>query len=314
MAIARSGNPEMSIEYRGGGIPVLGESISYVGSKTGRVYTLDTLYSDTVAFKEAGPQYTVAQYEMFRNYTKVFPNRDEEKSFLRIAGSLEHRKTLAVLARYQDEVVGHGIFPRYNYDYDTYMYSSRAIQKDYEKDGLGMEMWRIALNMHQSMIGRNRFIRGIYFMTMTAVSIRSLEVAREAGIMSGTIFPLEMRYGQSSEAQSAMLAGFTRFRLTAEELNVGEEERGVPQELGLNNGIVKNELAYLGNNENFTLMPGTRTTAIHRVMFKLQPGEKLLPGEKPPKENFGMVPGDVMLVLLLRGKNVNGDTSLNKAA
>lgn len=257
MAIARSGNPEMSVEY--GDIPILGEITSFKGRSL-RVFSIESYYSNGSSFKDRTAEDAQMVLDILSNYIKAFPNRDIGKSQARVMDSLRHPKTLALLARYQGEVVGHGIFPRFVVEgensRENYMYTSRAIQKDFEGDGLGMEMWRIASGiMHQRLTGRNRLIKGIIMMTQNAASIRSLELLRENGIMDGIIYPFERRWDKCRSAQTAMLTAYSQFRLR-------------PRRLNIETGVSEGELEELGPNESFILREGTRTAEIDDIMHK----------------------------------------------
>lgn len=296
MAMSK-GHPEMRAEYNRE-ILIPGKQIVYQGRSSGRIYTIKSHYS------ESPIERADLIYELFQNYRCTFLNRDERMSFLRVSESVRHPRTLVLFARHEDIVIGHAILPRYLHENDYYMYSSRAIQKEYEQDGLGIEMWRIGLGIHRGIIAKSRIIRGILFMTQNAASVRSLEILRRSRVMNGAIYPFERGYDRELEAQNAMLAGHLLFRLTPQEFYTNPATSSVSRVLDLVTGVGRGELEELGVNEGFDLKPGTRTAEIHEIMFN----------RKPEEGGLGMTKKDVVWTLLMRKNPVNMELPLKKAA
>ncbi|MBI4038698.1 hypothetical protein HY384_01950 [Candidatus Daviesbacteria bacterium] len=135
-------------------------------------------------------------------YRGVYPNRSKRNPELtteRVLKSLSYPRTILLLASYQREPVGFGIFPRFYIGDEPVLYSSRAILPEHEQEGLGTFFLKRGIELHQIACLRTKkpLLNGV-LMTQSAYSVLSLENLRRDGIIE-KIQPFEEPYDKEGK-------------------------------------------------------------------------------------------------------------------
>ncbi|OGE33487.1 hypothetical protein A3J19_01575 [Candidatus Daviesbacteria bacterium RIFCSPLOWO2_02_FULL_41_8] len=200
-------------------------------------------------------------------YLGVYPQRDRDKSIERVRKSLSYPRTIVELAYSEDQLVGAGIFPRFNLEGEPLFYSSRFILPDHTRQGLGPYMMEDAILRHQQELATaHRVLRFGAIMAMNPDSVGSLWKLSIVGDSwpirkpaNDQVEPTVNFYPQGSTQQLLMLRAHGLFHMASDSIHVLT-------------GVSSAELSELGMNE--TYKPGAEkrmSWLIHKIMVSRYP-------------------------------------------
>ncbi len=126
-------------------------------------------------------------------YLATYPYRDHDMSVERIMRGLSHPRTKLLIAYDGDVAKGFGLFPRFSFEGEPVIYSSRAFLK--EGDGLGTGVLDLGIQLHQedAIKGRNKIPSWGVLMTQNVYSKMTLDKLKEQGRIK-KILPFDVRY------------------------------------------------------------------------------------------------------------------------
>lgn len=256
-----------------------GEITHFTGKD--KTYNIETYRSGTGRFTDLS-EYSGLTDTITGLYLPVHPFRDRKISTERMQRTLHHPRTILELIRYQNTLVGFGIFPRLLISHGVSSYrepvinSTRAILPEHEGQGLGTHLLERAINLHQD---ENPKLRWGILMTQNPLSVFTLEKIPSIEL----IYPFKERFNAKRWAQTVMLGGHQAIYMNS---------------LGINTitGVSKGELRGFGMNETWRPRPDQgRVWEIYEEMISPAPD-----GLEMNREA-----GDVVYVLFRFGK-LNG--------
>lgn len=184
-------------------------------------------------------------------YLSIYPNRDRNISIERMKKSLSYPRTIVMLARYEEQSVGFGIFPRMLITGEPVLYSTRAFQKEHEREHMGSHTLSKAIRIHQEESQKgHRVMRYGVLMTQNAYSVTSL--ARIPCIDRVLPFKGE-RYSKYPQAKYYMLRVHSEVMLNSRTIET-------------DTGVSRGELSELGMNEVRPDRSEEAAWAIHQEM------------------------------------------------
>lgn len=258
-------------------------------------YIIDTYYSNNgnrTSFLEKTQVYGELIESVTKLYTDIYPRRNRELSLERVRKNLSYPRTILMLARYRDELVGCGIFPRLliptDFTTEPVVYSSRTFRHKHEGQGLGTYVLGKAIELHQEEVVRSRrAIRYGALMTHNPQSVASLEKLPSVG----EIFPFEKSYEQNREEQQILLGIHKAVYIASPEIDI--------------NGVSRHELWEQGMNE--TYRPTSKYTRAYEIY------EKMI---SPRGLRMNREAGDVVYVIykLKKAETFGKETPLKDAA
>lgn len=233
-----------------------GETTHFTGKSN--TYHVETYRSGKGRFTELS-QYSGVKDVVTGLYLPVHHTRDRKISIERMEKSLSYPRTILELIKYQDGLVGFGIFTRLlisspeKFTSEPVIHSTRAILSEHEGQGLGTHILERAVQLHQE--ESHKPLRWGALMTQNPLSVFTLEKVPSVD----EIYPFAKRYNANRWAQFIML---------------GVHQAVLMNSLGINTvtGVSKGELSGLGMNETWRPRPDQgRVWEIYQEMISPTP-------------------------------------------
>lgn len=212
-------------------------------SPKGNTYNIEVRKSDEVPFS-IGPR-NRPFFALYELYSKVYPYRDPNLSLERVVNMLSHPRTLLMMAKFEGQYVGFGVFPRFEMEECDVMYSSRGVVQPHEAYQIGPRFLDLGIQMHNEELRKDgRRIEYVALYTQNPVSAASADSAEYMDNIRPFRRSLNKAgglYVPRSVPQRIM------HRLSAEVLTNTTE-------VNLITGVCTSELADLGPNQSY--VPG----------------------------------------------------------
>ncbi|MBI3103959.1 hypothetical protein HYZ05_03380 [Candidatus Daviesbacteria bacterium] len=185
-------------------------------------------------------------------YLKTYPYRDQAMASARVTMTLSHPRSILMLARYEDEYVGYGVFPRLVIRGDSVVYSSRAFTAAHEGQGLGTNALDQVIKIHNDELRRLHQKPLAYGALYTGSPVSLASIVRSEN--TDNVRPLFRREGLKGGGRYVMLSGPQRVVKEIHSLFL-------PNTTSLNNltGVCRGELRDIGPNQSY--IPGRSVLA-----------------------------------------------------
>ncbi len=205
-------------------------------------YQIEAYDSGPKGFTEQ-PEYSALNEEIVELYLATYPYRDRDISVKRMKRGLSHPRSKLLVARHGDETKGFGLFPKFYFEGEPVIYSTRAFLV--EGDGLGTFILDAGIQLHQAdaIKGRNRIPRWGVLMTQSVYSILTLIKLKSEKHQKRLeeLLPFDFRYDNKIHPDAPLAMKLW----TQVENHVGLSST----ELIKGTGVSRGELREIGENE-----------------------------------------------------------------